>query len=254
MPERVRRVLVTGSSRGIGRATAEAFARAERASVIINHLGDHEAASATATAVADGGGQPLVVEADMADPDAIERMVRTATDELGAIDVAVLNAGVCPYADFFDVDVALWNRTHDVNLRGAFLTAQHVSRTMIEAEIHGSIIGLSSVSALVGGSRQVHYCPTKAGMSALIRSIAIVLGPHGIRCNAVLPGSIETDINRADFAQPGKREYLESRIPLGRLGEPADVADVIWSLTQPAMRYIHGAEIIVDGGLLINLE
>jgi L-rhamnose 1-dehydrogenase len=118
----------------------------------------------------------------------------------------------------------------------------------------GRIISLSSISAWVGGSQQVHYCATKAGVSSLMRSMAIALGPHGITCNAVLPGAIETDINRADLAQPGKRGYFERRIPLGRVGQPEDVAGVIWLLAQPEAAYINGAELLVDGGMFVNLQ
>jgi len=254
-----RHVFVTGASRGIGRATALAFAR-EGARVAINyvgdqaHPGDEAAAEETATLVEDAGGEPFLVRADLGVGDEVARMVREVLGALSHVDVLVLNAGICPFRPFFELDEALWDRTHDVNLKGAFLTAQAVARSMVDRGTGGRIIATSSISALVGGSNQVHYCPTKAGLSAMIRSLAIVLGPHQITCNAVLPGSIETDINRADFAQPGKRAYLEGRVPLRRLGEPRDVGDVIWLMSQEGMRYVNGAELVVDGGLLVNLE
>lgn len=246
-------VLVTGSSRGIGRATAVSFAETG-ARVAINHPGEPEAAAEAERLVRAAGGEPLVISADVGVPADVRRMVETVIDRWGYVDVLVLNAGICPLVPFLDTDEALWDRVHSVNLKGAFLTAQAVARQMIERGKGGRIIGISSVSAWTGGAEQVAYCPTKAGMSALMRVMAISLGPHGITCNAVLPGEIETDINREDLAMPGKREYMEGRIPLRRVGDPRDVADVVRLLAEEGARYVNGAEIVVDGGLLVNLE
>ena len=246
-------VLVTGSSRGIGRATAISFAETG-ARVVINHPGEPEAAAEAERLVRAAGGEPLVISADVGVPADVRRMVDTVIDRWGYVDVLVLNAGICPLVPFLDTDEALWDRVHAVNLKGAFLTAQAVSRHMIGRGKGGRIIGISSVSAWTGGAEQVAYCPTKAGMSALMRVMAISLGPHDITCNAVLPGEIETDINREDLAMPGKREYMEGRIPLRRVGEPRDVADLVRLLAEDGARYVNGAEIVVDGGLLVNLE
>ncbi|MGH3500647.1 MAG: SDR family NAD(P)-dependent oxidoreductase [Nocardioidaceae bacterium] len=254
MRESERVVLVTGAARGIGRATAERFG-VERARVAVNHPPDDRGpAGETAGLVERAGGTPLLVEADLADPAAVERMARTVDDAFGPVDVLVSNAGICPFADFFDIDVELWDRVQDVNLRGAFLTTQAVTRRMVDAGHAGRVVAVSSISAWVGGARQVHYCPTKAGVSSLMKSLAIVLGPYGITCNAVLPGTIATDINRDDLARPGKREYFEERIPVGRVGRPEDVAGVIWLLSRPEAAYVNGAEVLVDGGLYVSLQ
>jgi fumarate hydratase, class II len=216
--------LVTGASRGIGRGIAVALAR-DGYRVAVNSRAADEAARACAAEVEVAGGEAHLAPADMADARATRAMVASVIAAFGHLDVVVLNAGVCPFADFFDITDELWDHTHAVNLRGAFAVAQEASRAMVAAGRGGRIIAVSSVSAHFGGSRQAHYCPTKAGLSALVRSLAIVLGPHGITANAVLPGTIVTDINRDDLAQPGKREAMEARVPLGRLGEPADVGD-----------------------------
>jgi L-rhamnose 1-dehydrogenase len=253
-PHDERRVaVVTGASRGIGRGIAVSLA-SDGFGVTVVYERDADAADTTARLVREAGGQPLVVQADVAVKADVDRMVDETLRAFGRIDVAVLNAGICPFTDFFDLTEELWDRTHAVNLKGAFLTAQAAARAMVERGAGGRIIAISSVSSIVGGSRQVHYCPTKAGMNAMMRSLAIVLGPHGITCNAVLPGSIATDINRADWEQPGKRAYLEGRIPVGRIGEPRDVGDVVKLLAREESRYVNGAEIVVDGGLIINLE
>lgn len=249
-----RTVLVTGAARGIGRAVAARFGQ-EGARVAVNYPpGERDHAEETARQVTEAGGTPHLVEADVADPAAVERMARAVEERLDVVDVLVNNAGICPFTDFFDIDVELWDRTQRINERGAFLVAQNVTRRMVAAGRGGRVIAVSSISAWVGGAAQVHYTPTKAGVSSLMKSLATVLGPHGITCNAVLPGTIATDINRDDLAQPGKREYFEKRIPLGRIGAPEDIAGAVWLLSRPEAGYINGAELLVDGGLFVNLQ
>lgn len=249
-----RTVLVTGAARGIGRATAVRFG-AEGARVAVNFPpGETDHADETARLVRAAGGTAYPVEADVADPAAVARMAETVHAELGVLDVLVNNAGICPFRDFFDIDLETWDRTHHVNLRGVFLVTQAFTRRMVEAGRGGSVVSVSSISAWVGGAQQVHYCATKAGISSLMKSLAIVLGPHGITCNAVLPGTIETDINRADLAQPGKREMFQQRIPLGRTGRPEDIAGAVWLLSRPEAGYVNGAELLVDGGMFVNLQ
>ncbi len=246
-------VLVTGASRGIGRAIAKAFAE-QGSIIVVNHPGDEAAAHETAELVEKAGGQSFVVKADVSQPDDIQKMVTAVYDKWKHVDVLVNNAGICPYRDFFEIDVKTWDRVHHVNLRSAFLLTQAVSKRMIRSNRSGRIISISSISAWVGGAQQVHYCPTKAGISALTRSLAIVLGPYGITCNAVLPGTIETDLNREDLSKEGKRQHFEDRIPVGRIGEPADIAGVVRFLASSDAKYINGAEILVDGGLFVNLQ
>lgn len=253
-PPVVRTVLVTGSARGIGRATAARFGR-EGARVVVNYPpGERSHAEETGRLVEEGGGIALLVEADVADPAAVIRMADAVHDGWGPLDVLVNNAGICPFADFFDIDVELWDRVQHVNLRGVFLVTQAMTRAMVDGGRGGRVISVSSISAWVGGSQQVHYCATKAGISSLMKSLAIVLGPHGITCNAVLPGAIATDINRDDWSDEAKLAYLRSRIPVGRMGGPDDIAGMIWLLSQPEAGYANGAEILVDGGLFVNLQ
>jgi L-rhamnose 1-dehydrogenase len=125
---------------------------------------------------------------------------------------------------------------------------------MIEQGRGGRIISISSISALVGGGLQTHYTPTKAGIHSLMQSLAIVLGPHGITCNSVLPGAIATDINREDLSDPEKRAYFEQRIPVGRIGAPDDIAGPVAFLASEEARYVNGSALLVDGGLFVNLQ
>jgi L-rhamnose 1-dehydrogenase len=147
-----------------------------------------------------------------------------------------------------------FERTMRVNLHGAYFRAQAAANQMVRQGKGGAIIAVSSISALVGGEYQTHYTPTKAGLHSLMQSVAIALGRHGIRCNSVLPGTILTDINKGDLADPKKRAYMEERVPLGRLGQPEDVAGPIIFLASDLARYVTGAALLVDGGAFVNLQ
>ncbi|OCK72849.1 NAD(P)-binding protein, partial [Lepidopterella palustris CBS 459.81] len=149
--------------------------------------------------------------------------------------------------------------TIDTNLSGAFYATQAAARQMalqhsLTPARGGSIIGISSISALVGGGLQAHYTPTKAGVLSLMQSCACALGKYGIRCNALLPGTIRTQLNEKDLADEGKKGYMEGRIPLGRIGGPADLAGPAVFLACEMSRYVNGAQLLVDGGLFVNLQ
>lgn len=245
-------VIVTGASRGIGRATALRLAR-DGFSVVVNHPGEPDHATEVVQEATSAGGSAYAWDADVSDADAVSAMVDGVAAEIGAPRYLVANAGICPFADFFEIDEALWQRVHDVNLKGAFLCAQAVSKQLIKRQLTGRFVFVSSISAWVGGSRQVHYTPSKAGVSSLMRSLAVALAPHGISSNAVLPGVVATDLNRDDLT-PEKVAYFEQRVPLGRVGEPEDIADVVAFLLSDAARYVNGAELLVDGGLFVNLQ
>ncbi|MDG4791733.1 glucose 1-dehydrogenase [Micromonospora sp. WMMD1102] len=257
-----RSALVTGASRGIGRGIALGLAAAG-ADVAVNYhvparpeFGRDNAGDATAVTdeIAALGRRALAIEADVSDGVAVQRMVDQVVTEFGRLDILVNSAGICPFHDFLTMPEALWDRVHEVNLKGAFLCSQAAARAMAAAGRGGRIIGISSISALVGGGQQAHYTPTKAGMHSLMQSMAIALGPHGITCNSIMPGAIATDINRDDWSDPDKRAYLDQRIPLGRFGEPDDIAGPAVFLASDAARYVTGASLLVDGGLFVNLQ
>jgi L-rhamnose 1-dehydrogenase len=145
-------------------------------------------------------------------------------------------------------------RTMKVNLHGAYFMVQAAANQMVKQGNGGSIIAVSSISALVGGGMQTHYTPTKAGVHSLMQSCAIALGQYGIRCNSLLPGTIETSINKEDLADKEKRDYMSSRVPLGRLGEPDDMAGPAVFLASDLAKYVTGAALLVDGGMFVNLQ
>lgn len=246
-------VLVTGASAGIGRAAAIGAAR-HGADVAINFLGGAEAAAACVDEIEALGRQAIAIEGDVADPATATDFVARAAAALGRVDVLVSNAGVCPFHAFLDMPIETFERTMRVNLHGAYFMVQTAANQMVRQGHGGAIIAVSSISALVGGEYQTHYTPTKAGVHSLMQSTAIALGRYGIRCNSVLPGTILTDINKDDLADLAKRERMAARVPLGRLGEPDDLAGPIIFLASDLARYVTGAALLVDGGAFVNLQ
>ncbi|MGK6320738.1 SDR family NAD(P)-dependent oxidoreductase [Sphingomonas sp. DT-204] len=246
-------VLVTGASAGIGRAVAVGCAK-HGANVAINFARDAAGAEATVAEIEALGRKGVAIQGDVADPETATDFVARATAALGRVDVFVNNAGICPFHAFLDMPVETLDRTMRVNLHGAYFMVQAAARQMVAQGDGGSIIAMSSISALVGGEYQTHYTPTKAGVLSLMQSTAIALGKHGIRCNALLPGTILTDINKDDLADEGKRRYMESRVPLGRLGQPEDMVGPTVFLASDLARYVTGAALLVDGGMFVNLQ
>lgn len=253
-------VIVTGGSRGIGRAIAVECAR-HGADVLINYwppndalYGRTAAAREVLEEIASLERRAIAIEADVADPATGKKLVDAAVHEFGRVDVLAANAGICPFHAFLDLPLETFQQTMEVNLHGAFYVTQAVARHMKLQGRGGAIIATSSISALVGGGQQAHYTPTKAGVLSLMQSCAVALGPYGIRCNSVLPGTIATDLNKEDLASPARLEYMKSRIPLGRLGEPRDVADVVVFLASDLARYVTGSALLVDGGLFVNMQ
>lgn len=248
-----KRVLVTGASQGIGAAVAVGSAR-HGADVAINFHNDDGGAEAVVAAIEALGRRAVAIKGDVADPATATAFVNGARDALGGVDVFVNNAGICPFHAFLDMPAEIMERTMRVNLHGAWYMVQAAANAMKDQGEGGAIIAVSSISALVGGGMQTHYTPTKAGVHSLMQSCAIALGPYGIRCNSVLPGTIETAINRDDLADPAKRQYMAGRVPLGRLGEPEDLVGPVVFLASDMARYVTGAALLVDGGAFVNLQ
>ena len=246
-------VLITGGSRGIGAAVAVEMAK-QGADVAINSHSGGDAAAEVIAAVEAHGRRCISVEGDVALPETATAFVNAALEAFGKVDVFVSNAGICPFHAFLDMPAETLKRTMEVNLHGAYFMTQAAANQMVKQGRGGAIVAISSISALVGGEFQTHYTPTKAGVHSLMQSCAIALGKHGIRCNSVLPGTILTDINKDDLADPAKREYMEGRIPLGRLGQPEDIGGAVAGLASDMAAYVTGAALLVDGGAFVNLQ
>ena len=200
------------------------------------------------------GGQAVFVRTDVSDQRQVQAMVDAVVKQWGTIHILVNNAGICPFEDFLEMSEGLWDQVLDVNLKGYFLCSQAVAKVMVEQNVKGRIIAVSSISSEFGGSSQAHYCASKAGINLLVKSMAISLGPHGITCNAVLPGTVETDINREALADPGVHDYWSQRAPLGRLGLPEDIAGPVLFFAGDDSGWCTGSMLVVDGGTSINLQ
>ncbi|KAH7011971.1 hypothetical protein EDB80DRAFT_408328 [Ilyonectria destructans] len=259
--------IITGGTTGIGRAICLEYLR-QGADVVVNHLGLENDQKHLDSLIAEAeairkevptAGHLAHEKGDVRSPETAAKLVAAAVEHSSAkrLDVCVSNAGVCTFADFLTLSPNLLETTVRTNLDGAFYVVQAAAQQMAlrQTPKGGSIIGLSSISALVGGGLQTHYTPTKAGVLSLMQSTAVALGEHKIRCNALLPGTIRTQLNDADLADDTKREYMEGRIPLGRTGEPADMAGpAVFLACEELSGYVTGAQLLVDGGLFVNLQ
>ncbi|KAF1851518.1 short-chain dehydrogenase/reductase-like protein SDR [Cucurbitaria berberidis CBS 394.84] len=256
---------ITGGVTGIGRAIVLGYL-AHGAHVAVNHLGDarssslfqsliEEAIKSLKISKEDVEKRLIEVPGDVGNPETGKQLIKAVVEKWGRLDVVVSNAGICEFKEFLEITPEIWNATLTTNLTGAFNTIQAGARQLAsQTPPGGSIIGISSISALVGGAFQGHYTPTKAGVLSLIQSSACALGEHGIRCNALLPGTIKTQLNEKDLEDPEKRKYMEGRIPLGRTGVPSDLAGPAVFLGSDLSSYVNGAQLLVDGGLFVNLQ
>lgn len=243
-----RTALVTGAGRGLGRAISRRLARLG-AEVILADI-DQAALTESAHLISEEGGRPSTRIFDVSNAEE----VRAVFAGLPQLHILVNNAGICPFAEFLDITEELWDRVLDTNLKGYFLCSQAVARVMIEKGVKGRIIAVSSISSEFGGRQQAHYCASKAGINLLIKSMAIALGPYGITCNAVLPGTVETDINRHVLAQPEVRAYWEKRAPLGGIGRPEDIAGPVLFFASDDASWCTGSMLVVDGGTSVFLQ
>ena len=248
---------ITGAVTGIGRAIALEYLK-HGAKVAVNHYPDTKSASQFEAMLSEAGGASaslIAVPGDIAQPETGTNFVNAVVSKYGRLDIFVSNAGVCQFAEFLSLSPELLKQTVSINLEGAFFAVQAAARQMkAQTPQGGSIIGVSSISALVGGAGQTHYTPTKAGILSLMQSCACALGPYKIRCNALLPGTIRTQLNDEDLADEAKKTYMEGRIPLGRLGQPVDLAGPAVFLGSDLSSYVSGAQLLVDGGLFVNLQ
>jgi glucose 1-dehydrogenase len=237
-----RTAIITGGARGIGRAIAERFL-AEGAKVL---LADIDAGTLAGTAAELGCAQ---CPTDVMHKAEIDRMVATAIAEFGRIDILVNNAGITHAADFLDLTVEDFDRVIAVNLRSAFLASQAVARHMIPLG-KGTIVNMSSVNAVFAIPNQIPYAVSKGGMNQLTKVSAMALAPHGIRVNAIGPGTILTDMGRAIMSDEAMERRILSRTPLGRCGEPSEIASIAAFLASDDASYLTGQTIYPDGGRL----
>lgn len=240
-------VLITGASRGIGKAAARIFAQ-KGYDVAINYYRSEAEAETLARELSAYGVKTIALRADVAEDTQVERMVDTARQYLGGIGVLINNAGIAFQKLLTDVTPEEWRRMEGVHLDGAFYCCRHVIPEMVRRQ-DGVILNVSSMWGVTGGSCEVPYSAVKAGLIGLTKALAKELGPSHIRVNCVAPGVIGTDMC-ADLSEETRRE-LREETPLGCLGTPEDVAEALYFLASPEARFITGQVLGVNGGMVI---
>ena len=246
-----KRVLISGGSSGNGLPTAQRFLD-EGSRVFLAGLDGHEVDSALAGLRPRGEVHGLACDVSLAGD--VAQLVAAAHRALGGIDVLINNAGIARRDPFLAIAVSDWDRIIAVNLRGMFLVAQAVSRGMVARGGGGVIINMSSTNGLAGEEGYAHYNASKGGVLLLTKTMAVELGSHGIRVNALCPGYIRTPLNEAISDSIGGAEfeaaYARERIPLGRAGQPEEVAAAYAFLASDDASFIHGTGLVIDGGQL----
>lgn len=239
--------LVTGASRGIGRAIALELA-SEGAHVVVNYSRSAEAAEEIVRTIQHQGAQAIAFKADVADASQVDAMVQATLQHFSKIDILVNNAGITRDKLAMRMSEEDWDAVLNTNLKGAFLCAKAVIPLFLRQR-SGVIVNISSVIGCVGGAGQANYSASKAGLIGLTKSLAKELGSRNIRVNAVAPGFIETEMT--EVLKPEQKEAAIRQVPLARLGSPKEVARVIAFLCSDDASYIHGTVITVDGGLFM---
>jgi 3-oxoacyl-[acyl-carrier protein] reductase len=237
--------IVTGGSRGIGRAIALALA-GEGCRVAINYYRNAEAARQVVQEIEALGSQALAVQADVSQGAEAQALIERTLEAFGTVDILVNNAGITRDGLLMRMSEADWDAVLDTNLKGAYHCIKAVQRTLLRKRA-GRIIQISSVSGLRGNAGQANYAAAKAGLIGLTKAVARELAPRGITVNAVAPGFIETDMTHALGDETVAQ--VQTQIPLGRLGRPEDVAAAVLFLASPQAAYITGQVLCVDGGL-----
>lgn len=246
-------VLITGSARGIGRGIATRFAE-EGSKVVLNDLKSDEDAKRTQQMVQQTGAEAYFIPADISSVQEVTQMVEKAVDHFGKLDCLVNNAGIQIKTPFLEMKEADYEKVMGVNLKGAVFASQAFARHVKDSPHNGRIINVSSVHEELPFPNFTSYCASKGGLKMVMRNLAVELAPYGVTVNNVAPGAIETAKNQALMNNPELLSATLNKIPLGRLGDSADVAGVTAFLASDDADYVTGTTYYVDGGLTWEYE
>jgi glucose 1-dehydrogenase len=241
--------IVTGGNTGIGKSIVIALAQ-QGANVVIDYVAQPDATAELEAKLAALGEQAIGVKADVSKVADLQRLIDTAVEKFGRLDVMVNNAGVETRTSTLDTTEAQYDKVMDINLKSAFFGTQLAAKQMIAQGDGGRVINLSSVHEDWPMPGNAPYCLSKGGMRMLTRTAGVELGPQGVQVIGVGPGAVETPINVSTMQDPGKLEVLDHAIPLGRMARPDEIADVVAFLAGSGASYLTGATIFVDGGLM----
>jgi glucose 1-dehydrogenase len=242
--------IVTGSATGIGQAIACGYAR-EGAAVTIDYVGGgKDSAQAMVAQIERDGGRAIAVEADVSQQDQVRNLVAQTVQAFGRLDIMVNNAGIEKDMPFVDTPLEVWNKIIAVDLTGAFLCSQEAAKQMIKQGGPGRIINISSVHEDLPKPGGVPYCAAKGGMRMMMRTMCLELAPQGITVNDIGPGAIDTPLDAPLKANPELYKELLDEIPLHRMGQPDEVAEMAIYLASDASSYVTGSTFFIDGGLM----
>ncbi len=248
MDDRPRAALVTGASRGIGAATARRLAR-DGMDIVVHYHEHRDGAEATARVIREAGQEAILVQADLGEADQAEALADEALGAYDHLEAVVNNAGIYPRQPIEEISADQFESVLRVNTHSAFNVTRRLVPTLKQRG-GGRVVNISSILAVYGSSHGVHYTASKAALLGLTRAMARELAPHGIRVNAVCPGYIETDILAQDTHE--QRAKRNERVPMGRVGQPEEIAGVVSFLVGPDASYITGQTLHVNGGLWIG--
>lgn len=242
--------IVTGSSKGIGKGIAERFGK-EKMNAVVDYLTDSEGAEEAAAAIEAQGGKAVTVLADVSTEEGVKKLIQTALDHFGSVDVLVNNAGFSEPAPSDELTLENWQRVLDVNLTGAFIASREALSWMKANKVEGSIINISSVHQIIPKVENVHYGVTKGGLKMLTETLALEYAELGIRINSIAPGTITTPGNPTDKQDAEEKEKTLQKIPMKKVGKPEYIAAAAAWLASEEAAYVTGTTLFVDGGMTL---
>lgn len=243
-------VIVTGASKGIGRGIAERLGK-EKMKVIVNYRSDQEGGEEAASFIREQGGEAVAVQADVAKEEDTKRLFKEAIEHFGKVDALINNAGFSIDSPSHQLSLDDWNKVLNVNLTGAFLGSREAISHMLENEIKGTIINISSVHQQIPKINNTHYATTKGGMKMMTETMALEYANKGIRINAIAPGTIETEGNPVSEKEGKDMELTMKKIPVNRVGKPEHIAAAAAWLISEEADYVTGTTLFVDGGMTL---
>ena len=241
-------VVITGASKGLGKAMALRFGE-EKAKVVVNYRSTKKDLDEIVSSIKACGGDAISVQADISNEEDVKHLINEAVEAFGTIDVMINNAGVENEVPSHELTLDDWNKVISTNLTGCFLGSREAIKYMVEHNIKGSVINMSSVHEQIPWPHFVHYAASKGGVKLMSETLALEYAPKGIRVNTICPGAINTPINEEKFNDPEAKQQVLDLIPMGYIGKPEEVAACAVWLASKESSYVTGLSLFVDGGM-----